>query len=27
MVESDMGSTSATVEVEMNGSRIELFVN
>jgi len=27
MVESDMGSTTATVEVEMNGSRIELFVN
>lgn len=27
MVESDMGSTTTTVEVEMNGSRIELFVN
>lgn len=27
MVESNMGSTTATVEVDMNGSRIELFVN
>lgn len=26
-VESSMGSTTSTVEVEMNGSRIELFVN
>lgn len=26
-VESNMGSTTSTVEVEMNGSRIELFVN
>lgn len=26
-VESNMGSTTATVEVEMNGSRVELFVN
>ena len=27
MVESDMGSATTTVTVEMNGSRIELFVN
>jgi len=27
MVESNMGSVTTTVNVEMNGSRIELFVN
>jgi|AntRauTorcE11897_2_1112592.scaffolds.fasta_scaffold07585_4 hypothetical protein len=27
MVESDMGSVTTTVNIEMNGSRIELFVN
>ncbi|WP_340103817.1 carboxypeptidase-like regulatory domain-containing protein [Rhodohalobacter sp. 8-1] len=27
MVDSNMGSTTATVEINMNGSRIELFVN
>lgn len=26
-VESNMGSTTSTFEIEMNGSRIELFVN